>query len=86
MTPKDMLKRNSKQCATIIHCWATERGFNLASHFAYDVPSNAISLLGEREPQTEKCVYRPQNNNRGRDSLQSHHALAFVGRYTHINT
>lgn len=65
MKPKDMLKCNFKQCGAIIHCWATERGFNLASHFAYDVPYNSISLLRKREPQTEKfkCGCRPQRRD-----------------------
>lgn len=57
-----MLNHNLKQCRAITHCWATERGFNLASHFASEVPYNSISLRGKREPQTEKCKcgYRPQ--------------------------
>lgn len=81
-----MLKHKFKQCGAMIHCWATEKGFNLVSHFAYDVPYNSIILLGKREPQTEKskCGYRPQENNRGGDILQSHRALAFLGQiYTH---
>ena len=85
---KDMLKCNFKQWGTIIHCWATERAFNLASHFAYDVPYNSISLLGKRELQTEKfkCGYRPQQNCRGRDVLHSHHAVAFSGIHTLTHT
>lgn len=73
--PKDMLKHNFKQCGAIIHCWATERGFNLASHSAYDVPYNSISLRGNREPQTEtcKCGHGPHESNR-RYILQSDHA------------
>lgn len=83
-----MHKHNFKQRGTIIHCWATERGVNWASHFAYDVMYNSMSLLGKRGPQIEKSKhgYRPQENKRERNILQSLYALALLGKYTHTHT
>lgn len=79
--PRDVLKHNFKQCEAITHCWATERGFNLVSHFAYDGPYNSINLLGKanRKQKKCKCGYGSQEHHKGREIRQIHPTVAFAG-------